>query len=271
VLLSINRCTNPIKIKNTIFRWFIAVKNYEMKLSKNHTKLIASLQQKKYRQKHQLFLAEGVKVVRELLASSLEVAQIFATTAFETAVPAAQLVVVSEAELKKISQLKTPNKVVGIFKIPQEKTPVTTGLCVALDGINDPGNLGTIIRLCDWFGVSQLLCSTETVDCYNAKVVQASMGSLTRVAVNYVALPTFLETITTPVYAADMHGENIYQTTLPKEAILVLGNEANGISKEMKNLISNTIAIPRFGDVQETESLNVATAGAILLSEFRRG
>ena len=158
----------------------------------------------------------------------------------------------------------------GVFKIPEQKLFRDKGLTVALDGINDPGNLGTIIRLCDWFGIEQLICSNGTVDCYNPKVVQASMGSLARVSVLYTDLKQFLGVSDLPVYAAFMNGESIYSTKLDKQAILVMGNEANGISKEISELVTQKISIPRFGDLQQTESLNVATATAILLNEFRR-
>ena len=139
-----------------------------------------------------------------------------------------------------------------------------------MDGINDPGNLGTIIRLCDWFGVAQLICSKDTVDCYNQKVVQSSMGSLTRISIKYLDLTEYLSDTKFPTFIADMDGENVYKTTLPKEAVLIMGNEANGVSDEIKALIKNKVSIPRFGETQETESLNVATATAILLSEFKR-
>jgi len=133
------------------------------------------------------------------------------------------------------------------------------GLIVALDAINDPGNLGTIIRLCDWFGIEQLICSKNTVDCFNQKVVQSTMGSITRVQINYVDLVSFIkESSMQVVFTADMDGENIYKTTLPIEGILVMGNEANGISSEINELINNKLTIPRFGNLQETESLNVA-------------
>lgn len=240
-----------------------------MNLSKNHIKLITSLSQKKYRQKHKLFVAEGVKVVNELLNSSLQVKTIFCTYDFSVN-EEINVVKVSESELKKISNLKTPNKVVGLFYIPEQVLPSANTFTLALDDVNDPGNLGTIIRLCDWFGVEQLVCSKNTVDCYNAKVVQASMGSLTRISVKYVDLVTFLSKAELPVFTADMKGENIYNTNLPKEAILVMGNEANGISNAVRELISNQLTIPRFGKIQETESLNVATATAIMLSEFKR-
>jgi TrmH family RNA methyltransferase len=125
--------------------------------------------------------------------------------------------------------------------------------------------------LCDWFGVSQLICSKDTVDCYNQKVVQASMGSLTRVSIHYTDLKSYLSESKLDAFIADMNGKNVYKTKLPREGILIMGNEANGVSEEIKALIQYKIAIPRFGETQETESLNVATATAILLSEFKRG
>ncbi len=239
-----------------------------MRLSNNHQKLITSLSQKKYRQKHQLFIAEGVKVIEEFLKSSYEVEILFSTDPYFSFLDC--FVQVTNQELKKISSLKTPNKVLALFKIPSEKKVNSSGLIVALDTINDPGNLGTIIRLCDWFGVEQLVCSKETVDCYNTKVVQASMGSLTRVSTSYLNLPEYLKTVSIPIYIADMNGVNIHKTKLPASAVLVMGNEANGISDTLKNLISNKISIPRYGDSTQVESLNVATATAILLNEFRR-
>lgn len=241
-----------------------------MNLSKNHIKLITSLQQKKYRQKHELFVAEGVKVVNELINSTFEVEQLFMTDDFIISVETENVVIISETELKKISQLKTPNKVLGLFKIPEIILSKNSGLIVALDEINDPGNLGTIIRLCDWFGVQKLVCSTTTVDCFNQKVVQASMGSLTRLEIVYTDLVDFLNETKLPSFIADMDGENVYESKLPKEAILVMGNEANGVSDEVRNVVDSKISIPRFGNIQETESLNVATATAILLSEFKR-
>lgn len=240
-----------------------------MGLSKNQLKLITSLQQKKYRTLNNLFIAEGTKVVNEFLNSNFELEHLFCVDSllFKNI---ENLTQISELELKKISSLKTPNNVLAIFKIPEKSTLVNDGFIVALDGINDPGNLGTIIRLCDWFGVDQLICSSNTVDCYNSKVVQASMGSLTRVSIIYTNLETYLENSSLPKYASLMEGENVYKSELPKNAVLVMGNEANGISKTILNLLSKTISIPRFGEVQETESLNVATATAILLSEFKR-
>ncbi|MGB1042212.1 MAG: TrmH family RNA methyltransferase [Tenacibaculum sp.] len=242
-----------------------------MSLSKNNLKLITSLQQKKYRQKHKLFIAEGIKVVNELLSSDIIASHIFTTDVSLFTLSDVKVTLITEAELKKISTLKSPNKVLGLFEIPEVKEKTTGDFIVALDGVNDPGNLGTIIRLCDWFGVSQLVCSKNTVDCYNQKVVQSTMGSLTRIPISYVDLSDFLTTTSLPVFTADMDGENVYTASLPLKAILVMGNEANGISDEISAIVKHKITIPRFGEIQQTESLNVATATAILLSEFKRG
>jgi TrmH family RNA methyltransferase len=241
-----------------------------MSISKNQLKLITSLSQKKYRQKHNLFIAEGVKVLNELLNSTFEIETLFCTDDFETSISEKKVVRISETELKKVSTLKSPNKALGIFKIPKEKALQNSGLTIALDAINDPGNLGTIIRLCDWFGINQLVCSKDTVDCYNQKVVQASMGSLTRVSIHYTDLENYITKSNLDTFIADMNGQNVYKTKLPKEGILIMGNEANGVSEEIKSLLQYKISIPRFGETQETESLNVATATAILLSEFKR-
>lgn len=241
-----------------------------MSLSKNQLKFITSLRQKKYRIKYELFVAEGVKVVSELLNSSIELHSLYQIENCFQGVPLEKQVDISEKDLKRISALKSPNKVLALFQIPVAKEIDSQDLILALDTVNDPGNLGTIIRLCDWFGISSLLCSKDTVDCFNQKVVQASMGSLTRVNVHYVDLETAFETLNLPVYAAAMNGMNVYQEQLPKKGILLMGNEANGIHPDLLKKAQHKIAIPRFGDLQKTESLNVATATAILLSEFRR-
>ncbi|WP_293895729.1 RNA methyltransferase [Flavobacterium sp.] len=239
-------------------------------VSKNQIKLITSLQHKKYRAEHSLFIAEGVKVIQELLASNFVLEHLFETELVFEHVSITQKTAITELDMKRISALSSPSSCLAIFKIPTETKIDTNGLIVALDAIRDPGNLGTIIRLCDWFGVTQLLCSQETVDVYNPKVIQATMGSITRVKVNYVDLNEYILQSPLPVFGTFMHGENLYKETLPKEAILILGNEANGISAVLEKSIRNRITIPRFGDIQKAESLNVATATAILLSEFRR-
>ena len=239
-------------------------------VSKNQIKLITSLQQKKQRIANKLFIAEGVKVIQELLQSNFVLEHLFITENIFEAISPTQKTVVSEQDLKKISALSTASTCLAVFKIPAENKVETSGLIVALDAIRDPGNLGTIIRLCDWFGISQILCSKETVDLYNPKVVQATMGSIARVNVSYIDLNEYLSKSKLPVFGTFMDGKNVYNEKLPKEGILVLGNEANGISQDLEKIIATRISIPRFGTIQKTESLNVATAAAIFLSEFRR-
>ena len=239
-------------------------------VSKNQIKLITSLQQKKYRKQEQLFFAEGVKVVQELLHSNFELQDLFTTKQDFLIVPKNKVHAISEAELKKISALTTPNTCLAVFKIPKAVAYEQNGLILALDDVRDPGNLGTIIRLCDWFGIKTLFCSEESVDVYNPKVVQATMGSISRVNVVYGNLEQFLTAAKLPIFGTFMDGSIIYKEKLPTEGIIVMGNEANGISKPIENLVSKRITIPRFGDLQATESLNVATATAIILSEFKR-
>lgn len=239
-------------------------------LSKNQIKLITSLQQKKYRKQEQLFFAEGIKVVQELLHSNFELQELFTTKQDFLSVSKDKLHAISEAELKKISALATSNSCLAVFKIPKAKETKESGLILALDDVRDPGNLGTIIRLCDWFGIETLFCSEETVDIYNPKVVQATMGSISRVNVVYGDLENFLVKTKLTVFGTFMDGKNIYQESLPNDGVIVMGNEANGISEAVEKLVTDRIAIPRFGDLQITESLNVATATAIILSEFKR-
>ena len=239
-------------------------------LSKNQIKLIRSLKQKKYRLQHQLFIVEGKKAILEFLNSKLELNQLFTTT-LEFDVSDVLQTTITPKELNTISFLKTPNVALAVFKISKPKPIDFSNLIVALDDVRDPGNLGTIIRLCDWFGVKDLVCNTETVDSYNPKVIQATMGSITRVNVSYLDLESFLSAQKgTQKFGAFMNGETVYNLKLPNSGILVLGNEANGISKEVESQITDRISIPRFGNIQEAESLNVANATAILLSEFKR-
>ena len=239
-------------------------------VSKNQIKLISSLHQKKQRIANQLFFAEGVKVIQELLQSNFELEHLYTTQNDFEEVSSAKKTLINDSDLKKISALATPNTCLAVFKMPKEKEIIESGLILALDSIRDPGNLGTILRLCDWFGIHQLVCSKETVDIFNPKVVQATMGSITRVNVNYLNLNTFVAKTKLPVFGTFMDGTNIYTTDLPQEGIIIMGNEAKGISEDLEKLIKNRLTIPRFGDIQKTESLNVATATAIILSEFRR-
>lgn len=236
-------------------------------LSKNQLKLIKSLALKKYRLQHGLFTVEGIKGITEFLNSHYQLNHLYTTEAiFNTN----DYTLISTADLKKISSLKTPNTALAVFEIPEPKPIQTEGLIVALDNVRDPGNLGTIIRLCDWYGIKDLVCNLETVDCYNTKVVQSTMGSLTRVNVSYMNLEHFINDTSKVSFGTFMDGENIYTNDLPEDGIIILGNEANGISKTIEALVDKKIAIPRFGNLKATESLNVATATAIVLSEFKR-
>jgi len=237
-------------------------------LSKNQTKLIRCLKQKKYRTQHGLFVVEGVKAITELLHSNFKLHHIYTRETFN--IDAKKEIIISEADLKRISFLTTPNQALAVFIIPEPAIIDANQLIIALNDIRDPGNLGTIIRLCDWFGVKDLVCSHGTVDCYNPKVVQATMGSISRVNITYVNLADFLNQTGTIKWGAFMEGENIYNMTLPNSGVLVLGNEANGIDPVIESFIDKKITIPRFKNIQAPESLNVATATAIFLSEFKR-
>jgi TrmH family RNA methyltransferase len=247
---------------------FIQIQKYYILISKSQTKLITSLHQKKYRDQTGLFVAEGPKVIAELLDEGLKLHWLFTTV--DSQVTNDNNFQITETELKKISFLKTANTSLAVFEKPKPQSLQDSGLIVALDAIRDPGNLGTIIRLCDWFGVQQILCSEDTADCFNPKVVQATMGSLARVQVHYLSLLDFFNKTKLPIYGGFMDGKNVYSEELQKEGIVLVGNEANGISAELTQKITHKITIPRFGKIQKTESLNVATATAILLSEFRR-
>lgn len=236
-------------------------------LSSNKIKLIKSLDNKKFRHKYNLFAVEGVKNIKEFVFSGYSFKDIFTveTLPFLSEKDFEQ---VSLAELKKISFLKNPHDALALFEIPPSKMLPVKGIQLVLDDIQDPGNLGTIIRLADWFGIEQILCSEGTADIYNPKVVQATMGSLSRVNVVYTNLPAFLEQTTLPVFAADMEGENLFTADIPQELLLVMGNEGSGISHAVKRLCRHTLSIPRFGKEQKTESLNVAVSTAVILGEI---
>ena len=231
------------------------------KISKSQVKLIKSLQLKKFRDELGLFIAEGDKCVSEL------------TKAFELVHLYREGENASRTEIEQMSGLRAPQGVIGVFKKRELSTidfPLST-LTLALDGIQDPGNLGTIIRTCDWFGVHDIVCSRDTADCYNPKVVQATMGALARVRIHYVDLPEWLKAQQCPIIGTLLEGNNMYEKPLPKEGIIVMGNEGNGISKEVRELVSLPIRIPSYPKNAETsESLNVSIATAIVLAEFRR-
>lgn len=237
-------------------------------LSKNQRKQILQLSQKKQRLANGLFVAEGEKVVRELLNSSWVYESLYTTDS--TFHSSAELIRMEE--MKQLTHFKTPSPVLGVFKIPLKKEILNEPISIVLDGISDPGNLGTLIRLCDWFGLSELICSQTTVDCFNPKAIQASMGSIVRVHCQYVSdLAQTLKDLNKPIYGATARGNSLYDATLPKKASFVFGSESHGISDKLTAHLDEELAIPHFklGE-HRAESLNVATAGAIFLSEIFR-
>ena len=237
-------------------------------VSKSRIKLIKSLSRKKFRDMHGLFVVEGKKGVQEFLKSDFFVESVYVTEDHSVDFPDSEII--SEKDMMAMSNLQSAPGILAVVKQLNIEEYHAEGLALALDGLRDPGNMGTIIRLCDWFGIKNILCSFDTVDCYNPKVVQASMGSLTRVNISYANLEEILTKEANSVFGTFMNGENIYAENLPEKGIIVLGNEANGISESIEKLIQKRISIPQMTESGETESLNVSTAAAIILSEFRR-
>jgi TrmH family RNA methyltransferase len=247
-------------------------------ISKNKIKYIHSLEQKKGRKAEQAFVAEGPKIVGELL-NVCSPKLIIATRSWLEVHPLAhssvEIIEVDEEELRKVSFLLHPQEVLAVFPLlsGSKPSPDTQKLMLALDGIQDPGNLGTIIRIADWFGIEQMICSTDTADVYNPKVVQATMGSIARVNITYTDLCPFIDALPTdyPVYGTILDGGNIYQQALTPYGLLVMGNEGNGISPEIRAKVNHRLLIPNYPSGRATvESLNVAIATAIACAEFRR-
>lgn len=236
-----------------------------------HTiKVIQSLDKKKFRQKYNLFLVEGNKIITELPNSNYKIKEIFSTNpGDDNLVKFSNNLVteIGERDLKKISFLQHPKDSIALCELPSSfEEP--SDFNIVLDGIQDPGNLGTIIRLADWFGIEQIICSDDTVDVYNPKVIQATMGSFTRVNVVYTNLSEFLEKTENVNLGTDMDGRNIYEFDFPEKFNLILGNEGNGIRPETESLLHQKITIPRFGKNKSTESLNVSMAAGIILGEI---
>ena len=240
-------------------------------LSKSTISKIKSLGIKKYRDRLQLFVAEGITLVAEIQLSELKIEDIYATKSWIEENPNESATEVSVKELGRLSSLKTPNQVLCVVQIPKYDLEPSklAGLCLVLDDISDPGNVGSIIRTADWFGVSHIICSMSSVDCFNPKVVQASMGSISRVKVHYVDLKSFIESIRGkyPIYGLSLGGTSIYSKNLKKDSLLVIGNESKGISADLSALVTDMIGIPAFGGA---ESLNVAVATSIACYEYRR-
>ncbi|TND09333.1 MAG: rRNA methylase [Bacteroidetes bacterium] len=254
-------------------------------ISKNQVVFVRSLQQKKQRREHGLFIAEGAKIVPEMLRSDFKIREIYALESWCAAnrglAGATTLHEVTEQELARISGLVTPNEALAVAGIPRYELDYRSAgktLTLVLDDIRDPGNLGTLIRIADWFGIRDIVCSEETAEAWNPKVVQASMGSITRVRIHYTALVPFFEKIKSahpvPVYGAFLEGESIYKTKFGNSGFLVIGNEAHGISPEVASFITKKITIPSFSATEnktgEAESLNAAVAAAVICSEIRR-
>lgn len=235
-------------------------------ISKNQIKLIQSLSRKKKRDELKLFVAEGAKLVNDL-KPYFDVHALFTTE-----LNVHDSCVVTENEMSKITHLSSASNVLAVFRQKSfefDSSLLTDNLCLALDGLQDPGNLGTIIRVADWFGIRHILCSKNTVDIYNTKTIQSTMGALSRVSIYYVDLPQVFGAASCPIYGTFMDGANIYETTVSTTGLIVMGNEGQGISKDIEKHITQRISIPSFGD-KSSESLNVAMATGIVCSEFRR-
>lgn len=250
-------------------------------LSKAKIKLIQSLDQKKKRREERLFVAEGPKVVGDLMpyfSCRLLIAEA-SWLALHPEVSATEIIEVTNEELRKASFLKAPQEVLALFELPTYSTPhdvVKKELCLALDDVQDPGNLGTIIRVADWFGIRHIFCSIGTTDAFSPKTIQATMGAISRVQIHYVDLYNFLhltriESSSTPIYGTFLEGKNIYREALSPNGVIIMGNEGNGISSKVEEMVTNKLFIPNYPEGCATsESLNVAIATAITCAEFRR-
>ena len=249
-------------------------------ISKNQIKYIHQLELKKFRKQEGLFIAEGHKVVGDLLRAGFKPRQIFAVQDWITdnssqlSVLDSQLSEVNLEELTRLSLLQHPQQVLALFPIPDEQTIPSpkNALSILLDNVQDPGNLGIIIRIADWFGIDTIYCSLGTVDAWNPKVVQATMGSIARVHIKYVDPHLLFDSIPDkfPVYGTFLDGNNIYTQQLSQQGIIVMGNEGNGISDAVRSRVTHKLLIPDFHKGDTADSLNVAIATAITCSEFRR-
>lgn len=244
-------------------------------LSKSQISFIKSLHQKKYRKESGIFIIEGIKSITEFINSSYQLHSLYYTTPYVSLLPKIdtniKLFEVNNAELNKISTLQTPQGILALVYTPTQQSlnPKTLQNCfsLVLDDVQDPGNFGTIIRTADWFGIKNVICSPNTVEAYNPKTVQATMGSLCRVNVFYTDLNSFLSEVNIPVFGALLNGNDIYATKWSNEGLILLGNEGHGIATNLQSKITVHVTIPRFG---QAESLNVAVSAAIFCSELRR-
>ncbi|SDL12182.1 RNA methyltransferase, TrmH family [Pedobacter sp. ok626] len=244
-------------------------------LSKSQISFIKSLHQKKYRKENGIFIIEGIKSIEEFIQSNYQIHSIYYLAQYHSLLPTLpaniKLFEVNNAELDKISTLQTPQGILALVNIP--KPPVLNlvdlknSFTLVLDGVQDPGNMGTIIRTADWFGFKHIVCSNNCVEVYNPKTVQATMGSLSRVNIYYEELPLVLKNIKMPIFGAVLDGKSMYKTDWGNEGLVILGNEGQGISPEVIKLITNPVTIPRTGGA---ESLNVAISAAILCADISR-
>lgn len=239
-------------------------------LTSHKIKIIKSLDKKKFRQKYNLFLVESNKIIKELANSHVKILEIYSIKPEElkSLFKNVDIFEIDERELRKISFLQNPKDSVAVCSLETAKIDDSIDRQIILDGIQDPGNLGTIIRLADWFGIEQVVCSQDTVDLYNPKVLMSTMGSFARVNVCYVELEDYLKIYQHPIIGTDMQGESIYKKEFPSKFSLVLGNEGNGIRPSVEQLLTDVITIPRFGKQQSTESLNVSMATGIILGQI---
>lgn len=239
-------------------------------ISNSEIKLITGLHRKKYRDLHNLFIAEGEKLIKDLLDSGAQLTHFYTTEPIQPTDSAHSLVapvLITERQMQKISLQKNPSGWLAVFKQPKNTVLDEVPWVVALDDVQDPGNMGTILRLCDWFGISHVVCSIDTVDAFNPKVVQSSMGSIARVQVHYVSLDQWLEAQTKPIFGAVLDGRSLANVTWPKHGVLLMGNEGQGIRPQRARFITDHLSISG-APSKGAESLNVAMATGILLHQW---
>jgi TrmH family RNA methyltransferase len=238
-------------------------------VTKSELKYIQSLSDKKVRLETGCFIAEGVKLVGEMIAAGYPLKAVYALDSWESPDATLEVTRIEAFELEKMSMLQTPNQVLAVAMMPQKKETLNLAgpLTIVLDGIQDPGNMGTIIRTADWFGITQIVASEDTVDVYNPKVIGATMGSFMRVSVTYKNLADWMPTIKLPVYGALLEGENVFTIKTPQKGLLVIGSEGKGIRENILDLITHPVTIPKIGDA---ESLNAGIAAGIIVAQLTR-
>ena len=232
-------------------------------ITNSELKYIKKLGRKKYRNLYSQFVVEGEKVFQDLLNSKIPLVRCYSTKQINVQ----KNVIVTNNCMKRMTFLKNPSNILGIFSTPKKKRTPLNKKVLVLDDVSDPGNLGSIIRLCDWFGFENIVCSKNTVDCYNPKVIQSSMGSISRINIFYEDLSSYLSKVSIPVYGTFLNGESFNRITFPKEFVLIFGNESNGISKSVSKFLSHKITIPRVSN-SNVDSLNITSATAIIMNEI---